>query len=452
MSNSQKILTFLIILLSVSVYFQVYSFDYIPTWDDNRYVKANDLIKELSFNNLKDIFLTPVVSAYTPLPVLSYAFEYAVFGPSPGVFHITNMLLHVCVSVLLFHLLTKMSGSNYIGFSVALLFSLHPINVESVAWISQRKTLMSALFLIIAFSIYTKNTIMGKKQQLSVLLFSLLAFLSKPTAIILPILLILYDYFEHGKLRSIHLIFAISVLAALSAAPTIYYHTGEGATLGIEPSLLINTVYPTSAVIYWIYIYLLVLPVNLSGYYDARIFNSPFEWEVVLSVFAWIFVSVLIYSKGSKKIKFWYLWFWICLLPVSNIIPINTFYADRFLYLSQIGFYMILMLGLKKGVEKLQKGKTICYATPFCVVLICAFLTFNRLDVWRNELSFWQDTADKSPLMYKAQLNLGVAYEKRGDFREAKSAYLNAVKIWNNPEIRTNLRGINYKIDNSPVK
>jgi hypothetical protein len=161
----------------------------------------------------------------------------------------------------------------------------------------------------------------------------------------------------------------------------------------------------------------------------------------------WVVVFALVLRRGNPQVRFWFLWFWIWLLPVSNLIPGLVYYADRYLYLPGIGAYVLLgMAGSRlvrsNLVARLCAARCRSLLASAAVLLTVAYagVAYVRMDVWRDELIFWEDAVEKSPGMYKTRLNLGVAYETSGRLVEAEREYLAAERIFANPKVRENIQ------------
>jgi hypothetical protein len=156
---------------------------------------------------------------------------------------------------------------------------------------------------------------------------------------------------------------------------------------------------------------------------------------------------VLVLRRGSPQVRFWFLWYWIWLLPASNLIPGLVYYADRYLYLPGIGAYVLLgMAGSRLARSRFTARwsptlrRRVLVSASAVLAVAYAGTTFLRMDAWRNELTFWEDAAAKSPGMYKPRLNLGVVYENNGRLAEAEREYVAAERILPNPNVRENLQ------------
>ena len=437
---------FLLFIVPLALYWKSIGFEFIPSWDDYEYVLDNSLIRGFTPDNLRAIFLEPYFSNYAPLHLLSYSIDYSIWGLDPRGYHLTNAVLHSVNSVLAFLVLRRLTKSDFLSIAGAALFALHPVNVENVAWVAERKSLLAALFTFCSIIFYVDYREKGRTVLYGLsLLFLVLALASKAFAVMLPVLLLSYELFLSGRRRFVQLIPAF-VLAALFALASMHAHSA-GSSIAKDAftlEYLFGAVYPTMVPIFWKYVKILVLPSGLSGFYDAAVYDSFLDPVVLAALLAWIAAFVIVLWKGNGLTRFFFLWFWIWLLPSSNIIPLHVYYADRYMYLPAIGAFVLFAYALQKvsAYAKAQK------AAPYLIGAIAvafAVVTFFRLDVWRNEVVFWEDAARKSPNQDRVFLNLGYAYEMRGRYDEAERAYMESINIYPTQKAISNLNMIKEK-------
>ncbi|MBI5587008.1 MAG: tetratricopeptide repeat protein [Deltaproteobacteria bacterium] len=438
-------------LFSFLLYFKSLGFDFISSWDDYEYVINNTFIRGLTAENLKVISGRPFFGNYAPLHLLSYSLDYALWGLNPAGYHLSNIALHAANGALVYAVVKRITGRPVASFAAASLFAVHAINVENVAWVSERKTLLAAFFSFFALLSYLRFRERGSASSyLAALLLFVLALLSKPLTVTFPLVLSAYElFFKKGERRSLAIIpfFALSAAASVIA---VYAHVSAGSVEGanLSLSMLFGAVYPTMLPIFWKYVGLIIWPFGLSGYYDTTVYNSFLTPVVAVSLAAWAAVFILVLRKGTRQTRFWFFWFWIWFLPVSNIVPIPVFYADRYMYLPAIAFFVMAGRVLE-GLYLIRGGfapaRAAFYAVLAAIVIFYSAVSFNRLDVWRDELAFWEDTAKQSPGQFKARLNLGYAYEMKGRYEEAEREYLAAIAIYPAQEAMENLEMVRAK-------
>ena len=222
----------LILFLAISFILIATAIAYYPclkngfVWDDEGYILKNYYIKNMSVDNLKTIMTTPIMGNYHPLVIISYAWEYFFFKLNPAPYHIVNMIIHLLNCVLVFYFIMRLSNSIPVAFITGLLFGIHPLHVESVAWISERKDVLYAFFYVISLICYLSylEKRPDYKYYFFALFFFLLSILSKPMAVTLPLVLFLMDYFRDRKIdyRAIIEKIPFFVLSILSGIVTLF--------------------------------------------------------------------------------------------------------------------------------------------------------------------------------------------------------------------------------------
>lgn len=434
--------------LSCLLYAKATGFGFIPSWDDAEYVIDNIYIRGFSAQNLEFIFTRTFFSNYAPLHLLSYAIDFSIWELDPAGYHLTNIIIHGLNSCLVYLIVSRITGLKAAAFIPALMFALHPLNVENVAWVAERKTLLTSFFSFLSVLSYLAFRDKGRfGLYLLCVFFFMLALLSKPLTVTLPLIALAYEAFIKKEFKAwpylvplfaVSLVFAVIAFKAHSGANTIE----EGS---LSAGVLFGAVYPTMLPVYWKYIGMIVWPSGLSGFYDTPVYGSFLAPVVAVSLLGWAVAFALVFWKGTAQVRFWFLWFWIWLLPVSNIIPIPVYYADRYMYLPAIGAFVLFSLLLSKAAAAFPPAKKASVGFALVIAVFFASAAFSRLDVWKDEISFWEDTVKKSPAQDKARLNLGYAYEMSGRFEEAEQAYIEAIKIYPSFEAGSNLEMVRAK-------
>lgn len=442
-------------VVAAALYSKSIGFEFLPTWDDSLYVINNNVIKNINFSNLKVVFTSAFVGHYAPLHICSYLIDYAFFGLDPAGYHFFNLILHAANACLAFACVQRITLNKGISFIAILFFAVHPINVENVAWISERKTLLSALFFFLSCIYYLKfrEKDRGLFYFWSIIFFAC-AVLSKVTTVILPLVFFAFEFLlTQTRQRRILLTVPFFVIALGGVIVWLWANSGEKV---VDANLLtlnnlFGTEYPTMMPVFWQYIKLIVLPVNLSGYYDTTIYHSFMTGPVLISAIALAGLFCIALIKGTPQVRFWFLWFWICLLPTSNLIPTGIYCSDHLMYLPVIGFFVLWGIGFEKLSVYLKESKSqiftrLIYGGVLAAVIFYSAVSFERLEVWRNEQLFWEDTVKKSPNLYTPRLNLGVVYDKKGMLYEAAEQYRAAIAIEQTSDAIANLRIVMARI------
>lgn len=433
--KKNTIITFFVI---VAITFGIYSNglrnEFIDYWDDNTYITGNDLVKSLGFSNLKSIFSTIFWTDYYPVSLLTYAIDYHFWELNPLGYHITNVFIHSMNAFLIFLIIIELTGMAMTAYITAVIFIIHPVNVETVAWISERKNLLSFLFLLISFYLYIRS---DRKKQIFFYIASILAYvialLSKSMVVIFPLILLLYDFSFTKKSFKLKIIDKIPffILSITFSVITVIAFRGSPAFTLYNENLFCRIL--SMLRIFTTYAGKIFVPVSLNNFYVNYMSFSIFDREVLISIFILMLISYFAYKsyKKDRKIFFCVLWFFLYLLPVSNIIPVSHWMADRYLYYSSFGYSLFLAFMItgdqRNGLPETVFFKLRKFAIPILVVIIglYSYQTISRNSVWKNSITLWEDCVKKDDRGALAHSYLGGSYMKRG-FRE--KAYVECVK------------------------
>ncbi len=425
---SKKIVLFWIVAITVLTpiaYYPAFNAE-LTTWDDDRYIETNPYLKDLSAENIKTLFSTETyyMGNYHPLVMISLSIDYAIAGDdgkegfNPFIFHFVNILLHIFVSILVFYFVLLLFKNVNIAGIAAALFAVHTLHVESVAWVSERKDVLYALFFVASLIFYVKYTDSEKKYfyLISLLLF-ILSLFSKGQAVSLSVTLFAVDFLRNRKLLStkviiekipfliLAIVFGLIAVKAQSQSEAL---GDEDAYNFIQRILIGSFAFST-------YILKLILPVNLSAinpYPDILHKTIPAYFSIFLIPTGLVIYLFFKNIKKNKETAFSIAFFIINIILLLQFIPVGSaIYADRYAYIPSIGFFIILALVIVKiGESRSNVKKTLFYASMFYIGIL-TLLTFNRTKVWNNSFSLWQNTVEESPKAVVAWNNLGNYYE-----------------------------------------
>jgi Flp pilus assembly protein TadD len=436
-----------------AVYASALGHDFLINLDDGNYVVGNEAIRGLTWEHLKDAFTRFYVGNYAPLHIISYMADYTLWGLRPAGFLFTNVLLHALNGLLFYFLLERMSGRKLWGFLAAFIFLFHPVQVESVAWISQRKNLLALFFFLAAFHSYLSYRTKGAGQgrlyyALSVATF-ILSLLSKSVAVILPLVLFLYDlcYLRKDERKS-WLVDKIpyGIAAAAMAVVTIVsqsHELGGGRVSYYGGSPLYTAL--TMPTVFVRYLALLLWPAHLSVLYlpplktgiDAAVLSSGLVL-VLLAVLGWVLY------RRKRAFSFWFALFFIGFLPVSQIVPLVTLMNDRYMYFPMLGAAAFFSATALAVIDRLSGyWRILAAGALWLLLLLLPWRSWERLAVWRNDVTLWTDTVAKEPDSEDAWYNLGKSYYDAGQKDSALAAYSRALVI--NPaakDVLNNIGGI----------
>ncbi len=390
-------------------------------WDDGVYVTGNALVRNLSLAAVREMFTSFHLGLYKPLTLLSLAVEYRLFGPDPAAFHAVGILLHFANCLLAYALLRRLSGSAAAALFGAMLFCVHPMRVQSVAWVAERKDLLFALFFLLSLLGYESYLSSGSRRSY---LLSLGAFLlslgAKPMGVSLPLALLLMDWLRGRridrraaleKLPFLALAVSFTALALYSAGGAGVYQDRPGYTAfdGLVVGLAGLLAYAVR----------LFLPIGLSAVYPypakvSGLLPVPFLLALPAAV---LLASGLWYlARRDRRYGFAGLFFLATVLPGLQFLPVSPSYAfDHYTYVPYLGpFYLagVLLAGLLERYPRLRPHLA---AAALLLISGLGVMARERTLVWRDDVSLWSDMLEKYPDSDLALANRTLAYLERGE-------------------------------------
>jgi tetratricopeptide (TPR) repeat protein len=418
-------------------------------WDDDRYVTNNPLLHNLS--GLWDIwFSTKAPSQYVPMVYTSFWIEHALWSLFAPGYHFVNVLLHATNAVLLWRLLRRLAVPG--AWLAAAIFALHPVHVESVAWISERKNVLSLLFSLLALRAWIEFVAqpdpVSRAQYRRCLVFYVLALLSKATACTLPAAMLLLLWWQQKSIDRQRLLQLLPfVLIGLAMGFWVMwwerFHQGtEGElfALGLPERFLV------AARALWFYLGKLVCPVNLAFIYP--------QWKVsasdpaaYLGLIASVAAALLIArSKLERGIKVAALFFVAMLGPLLGFIMLYTFrytfVADHYQYVASIGPLALAAAAIWAGLDRPALRQARLFVCTV-LLLVLGTLTWQQARVYRDKGTLWQDVLKKNPACWMAENNLGNWLLQQGRADEAMTHYLRALELKPDyPEAHYNLANV----------
>ena len=433
MKKKQLILSALLLLI---VTFAALSPSFIAgfsNWDDWMYITDNPKITSFSLENVKTWFTSYHYRLYHPLLFVVYAAEYHIAGLNPHVYHVTSLILHLLNTLLVFWFAYMLSRNHLAAVITALLFGIHPMHVESVVWLPERKDVLYSFFFLgslISYLYFLKD----KKRNfyyLCMFLFTL-SFLSKSMAMTLPFVLLLCDYLLKVKIDRKNLIdkvpfFALSFLFAFITVMGHYEPGVEGREFSF--SLIGNFVSACQNIVF--YIIKLVLPFKLSCIYPmpSQMQNIPQVIFFLAPVIVIAFIALMFWSgKYSRVGVFGGLFFLVTVAPVSQILPVGLgIPADRYTYIPYIGFFYIFAEWFALAYKRYDKKVLMGILSALFLALF--ILSFQRALVWRDSIVLWDDVIRNYKNIPLAYFNHGDAENSIGKTGKAIADYDQALKL-----------------------
>lgn len=429
-ANANILLPLVALVVTFICFYPTLDNDFV-NWDDQDYVERNWLIKDLNAERINKIITTPeVVGSYTPLTMLSFALDYKLGNGSPKPFHITNLILHLTSVILVFWWMKVLTKRVEIAFICALLFGIHPLHVEPVAWVSSRKDTLYAFFYILALVCYTYYA-QGKRKAMNYAFVIVLFFCSvasKGVAVVLPVALLLIDHLLERK-RWVYLLlekvpfFLIGLLFGLLA---IRGQQEGTAMLEFSDYPFYQTAFVGAYGFLW-YIFSALVPYKL-----AALHPYPFEyimeiqWYFYASIVPLLAIIVLsiVYGRKNKHFVFGFGFFTFGIIHLLKILPYGRgMVAERYTYIPYIGFFYLLawvFVKIKDGDWQVPVwAKRLLLVLGICWMGVLSVMTFLRTDVWQNGGVMWLDVAHKYPKHFFAWSCAGDYYYQHGEYHKA---------------------------------
>jgi tetratricopeptide (TPR) repeat protein len=500
-SSQRKILIVYVILTlaTLAVFRQVYQYSFI-NFDDIGYVTQYSNIQSGITNGFLWAFGTRYADLWNPLVWLSFMFDYQLHGLNAGGYHVTNLILHILSTLLLFWLFNRMTKALWRSAFVAALFALHPFHVESVAWIAERKDVLSAFFWMLTLCLYvyyTEKPVI--KRCLLVVFCFVLALMSKPMVVTLPVILLLLDYWPLGRLGSQKIVTKDPEIISVASSkekkknkvkqetlkknipPTQVRKLPQTRIAGIIPVwqlwekipfFILSAVFSiitlynpnqpktslkafslisrlaNASVAFVTYLEKTLWPYDLAVFYP---FSDQLPLGQVLGAALGIIVisaAVIVMAKRLPYLFVGWLWFVITLLPVIGIIQLSLItpyaMADRYHYLPSIGIAVGLAWGIPLLFKQKELRKKILLPAGIAVVAILAILSWRQCGYWRDSVTLFNHSLQVTKDNYLAHSNLCDALNEEGKIQEAIDHCSEAIRMRPDYYIAYNNRGTAY--------
>jgi protein O-mannosyl-transferase len=470
-----------LIIASLIAYGRILNNDFV-NFDDNEYITENEFIKSgLNFTTFKWVFTAVVSSNWHPLTLLSHALDWTLFREHAGGHHLMSLLLHIGSTVLLYLFLKKTTNNLWSSAFVAFLFALHPLRVESVAWASERKDVLSLFFgmaVLYAYAMYVEKQQLSK-YMLCLLLF-ILALMAKPMLVTLPFILMLLDYWPlkrwqkalqpeknisvqpakrmpltiKGKKHEtvVSEVKRKEFLSSANSSPNAGYLILEKAPF-IVLAIIFSIVtiwaqykgmasfqklpFPermaNALVSYISYLGKSFWPVDLAVFYPYQ--YSYASWQILGSFFILLSISIAViyFAKKAPFLLVGWLWYLGTLVPVIGLVQVGSqAMADRYTYLPSIGIGIILAWGIPYLLPSEKMRKIILIPAAAIVLTVLTILTWQQCGYWKNSMELFNHALQVTKNNYLAHDGLGVTLNAEGKQQEAIYHYKSAIKI--NPD------------------
>jgi protein O-mannosyl-transferase len=396
-------------------------------WDDTTYIVENEYLRHFSFEKVKYYFSNFYYGNYHPFTMISYLAEYHFFKLEPYRYHLHNLI-------------RKISEKKEVAFFVALLFGIHPMHVESVAWISERKDVLYTFFFLLSAIVYT-NYISNTKNQFRnyflCLLFFIFSLLSKPAAVTFPFVIVLIDYWLGRKFewKLIAEKIPFFLLSATFGVIAVFAQESSDAIAKFETFTIFQRI---MFACYGLlkYMQMLFVPFNQSCFHPYPFLvdgdKLPFIFYLSPILVLIVFGLITLSYKKSKLFVFGFFFFFLNIMLVLQWMSVgNAIMAERYTYVPYIGLFFIIAEGTMHLYEK-EKYRSL--SKVFFVIIISAsaffaFLTHERNKVWKDTETLWTDFINKFPAVHDGYYNRAGDYARREKYEEAMNDYSMTIKL-----------------------
>ncbi len=413
------------------VFGQTRHFEFV-NFDDDQYVYENPWVQGgLTVRDFIGAFTRIQADYWHPVTMLSHLLDCQIYGLNAGGHHLTNVLIHTANAILLFLLLRQLAAGNWLSAFVAALFAVHPLRVESVAWVAERKDLLCGMFLLLTLLAYVRyaRRPWSLARYLPVSILFALGLMSKPMLVTLPFVLCLLDYWPLGRFQSSRADFRpdyrrlivekipLLLLAGLTGVVTLFAQTEAMPTLPIPFHFRIANALVAATV----YVGQLFYPHRLAVFYPLPAAGYPI-WQVAGSLLFLTMVSALAYGWRKQHPYFLVGWFWylVMLLPVIGLVQVGgQARADRFTYLPEIGLGLALAAGLAEGTARWRHRRLVLTTGAAVVLTTLTVLARTQTACWRNSETLWHHTLACTTRNAVAENNLACVFLRQEQYDDA---------------------------------
>jgi len=434
-------------LVTLTLYWQATHHDFI-NYDDDEYVTSNIHVQNgLTVENITWAFLHPVSANWHPVTMLSHMLDCQVYGLKPWGHHLTSLMLHVFNTVLVFLLLRRITGALWRSALVAALFAWHPLHVESVAWVAERKDVLSGFFGLLTLFFYirfaqseTQNSKSKIQYYLISLFFFALGLMSKAMLVTWPFIMLLLDYwplrrFELSTLHSplstvLRLVREKIPFFALAAAAIVVTLVAQSGAILSAENMPLGARVGNALISYCRYLGKMFWPTDLAIFYPHHRYR-PLD-EVFLAVLFLAGISVLLFvmRRRSPFLLMGWLWFVGTLVPVIGLVQVGgQAMADRYTYLPSLGLFILTIWGAHELARRWRYHVIMLSVAGSAVVILCLGATRQQLGYWQDSETLFGHALAVTEDNYVAHNNLGLALEKKGQTDEAVRQYQEALRL-----------------------
>lgn len=440
-ASVRTVLAAVLAIATLLVFGPVVGYEFLP-YDDHVYVTANQhVLSGVSAESIRWSLTATDGGNWHPVTWWSHLLDVQVWGDWAGGHHLTSVLLHTVAGTVLFLVLAAMTGAVWPSWFAAFLFLLHPLHVESVAWVAERKDVLAAFFWIATLAAYLAYVRRPRRRRLLIVVaLFLLGVMSKPMVVTLPLVCLMLDYWPLGRLRTswprttAGLLWEKAPLFALATAAgllTMRTQTGAFAFADIDVvpapfrTVMVSTSLMNALSSYLVYLGKTIWPVGLAVFYPypAHALN-PWKAAATLAALVALSAAVVRLARRSPYLATGWLWYLITLLPVIGLLQVGSqARADRYTYLPLIGIFLAAAWGTRDLVRIWPRLRPLFAGATAIAVVAAPLATCRQLAHWRTGTALFEHALEVTSGNYLAHQVLGDILRLRGDFAGAEAHY-----------------------------
>ncbi len=437
--HGRFLICLLLAAVTLAVYWPVLDSDFVG-FDDEYYVTRNLQVQEgLTWQSLGWAFKSFDCTNWHPITWISHMIDYELYGLNPIGHHLTGLLLHLANVLLLFWVLLALTSSQWRSAVAAAIFAVHPLHVESVAWVSEHKDVLSTLLLLLTMLAYTAYVRRGGAGRYGLVagLFAL-GLMAKPMLVSLPIVLLILDWWPLQRVGHVSIKrlliekISLGIMAVASCVVTYIAQTG-GNPVGRLGHIPLAIRIDNAIVSYAAYLGKMLWPVKLAVIYPHPLDLIP-AWQVVGSgaLLAGIALIVFAARKSRPYLLAGWLWYLVTLVPVIGLVQVGEqAMADRYAYIPLIGIFVACVWGVADLLKsRAAKWRRIAAYTSVCILItLLAVGAWLQTSYWRDSVSLFSRAIQVTQNNYVAQLNLAISLDREGELEEAREHFEEALRL-----------------------
>jgi len=447
--RAELLICLLLVTVTLVVYWQVSSFTFV-NYDDGQYVVENQYVKDgLNYKSIRWAFSSYHAANWHPLTWLSHMLDIELYGMNPGAHHQTNLIFHIANALLLFFVFRKMTSNLWQSGFVAALFALHPLHVESVAWVAERKDVLSTFFWMLTMYSYARYTAHpGINRYLPVVGFFILGLMAKPMLVTLPFVLLLLDYWPLRRMQfnppaddrhrlqqrtqGLLIVWEKIPLFFLAMASSVVTFLAQksGGAVGSNELYPLTTRVASALVAYVKYIGKMIWPANLAVFYPYS--DSLPSWQIIGAGALLVLITFMAIRSSRQRPWFVVGWLWFIgtLVPVIGLVQVGLqAMADRYTYIPLIGVFITVAWGVPELLHKWRHKEKLLWIATVAVLTILSITSWVQIQYWKNSHTLFKHALDVTENNYLAHNAFGNALKEEGKSNEAMHHYLSAIEI-----------------------